>query len=100
MEKRYFIKDAGEQNRVYVVQTLHVRNNGKGHTWGIAGVFYDKNRANEKAIKIRDSHIEDWYESRNNGSYEIYEQETDLYTGSIEGKNSSFTIDVSEEYCN
>ncbi|MCY9226035.1 hypothetical protein MOF11_13475 [Bacillus haynesii] len=92
-------EEAKELNKVFVVQTLHTRNKGEGHTWGIKGVFYDRIKANEKAQETRDEHIKKWYTSKNVDTYEIYEFETYLYTGSIAGENSSFDISVTEEHC-
>ncbi|NUJ16834.1 hypothetical protein FKN04_09535 [Bacillus glycinifermentans] len=93
-------EEAEEPNRVFVVQTLHIRDRGRGgHTWGIEGVFYDRHKANEKAIEIRNEHIKEWYTSQNNDSYEIYEFMKGLHTSSVESDDSSFEINVTEKYC-
>lgn len=88
-----------EPDRVFIIQVLHVRDKGREHTWGIEGVFHDRKKANDEAIKVRDGHIKEWYISKNKDSYEIYEHETGLYTGSVEGEDSSFSISVTAEYC-
>ncbi|EFV72323.1 hypothetical protein MHH84_11005 [Bacillus sp. FSL K6-1109] len=93
-------EEAKEPNRVFVVYTLHIRDRGRGgHTWGIKGVFYDRHEANKKAIAIRNEHIEEWYTSKNDNSYEVYEFMKGLNTSSVESDNSSFEISVTEEYC-